>query len=276
MAVLGPGRVPADQPILRADDLGVLRGDGVFETMHLRDGVPWLFEDHLARMARSAARMALNLPDAAALRELAATACDGWPVDVEGALRLVCTRGGERGGPVTVFATLNPVPESQLTARRDGVTVVTASLGYSIDARPQSPWLLGGVKALSYAVNMASQRWAADQSVDDVLWTSSEGYALEGPTSTLLWLEGDQLCTVPAEQTGILPGITAGWLLANAHQLGYRPHQRLVRPAELTQADGVWLVSSVRGAAHIRALDGVPLPPSPATAGIHKLLGHPG
>src|SRR5690606_2953038 len=33
VAVLGRGVVPADTPILRADDLGVLRGDGVFETL---------------------------------------------------------------------------------------------------------------------------------------------------------------------------------------------------------------------------------------------------
>ena len=53
MAVLGRGVVPADTPILRADDLGALRGDGIFETMHVRRGHAWLLDEHLARMARS-------------------------------------------------------------------------------------------------------------------------------------------------------------------------------------------------------------------------------
>lgn len=275
VAVLGQGRVSADTPILRADDLGVLRGDGVFETLHVRDGSPWLLTEHLARMAASAARMALDLPDAATLRELAATACEGWPAGVEGALRLVCTRGPEGGGPVTVFATLRPVPESVLTARREGITLATATLGINIDARVGAPWLLGGVKALSYAVNMASQRWAASQAVDDVLWTSAEGYVLEAPTSSVVWLEDDYLCTVPSEETGILPGTTAAWLLDHADQLGYRARRRLVRPAELVGAAGVWLTSSLRGAVPVRMLDGVPLSSSPATAAIQKLLGHP-
>ena len=275
VVVLGRGRVPAGTPILRADDLGVLRGDGVFETLHVRGGRPWLLDEHLARMANSASRLALDLPEPAVLRELASQAYDGWPADVEGALRLVCTRGPEDGGPVTMYATLRPISPALRAARRNGVRLATATLGITAGVRPKSPWLLGGVKALSYAVNMASQRWADAQSLDDVLWTSADGYALEAPTSTLVWLDGDELCTVPSDTTGVLPGTTAGWLLAHAAQLGWRAAQRLVRPAELAGTDGVWLTSSVRGAAPVRQLDGAEFRRSPATATIQQLLGHP-
>jgi 4-amino-4-deoxychorismate lyase len=282
LVVQGRGVVPADTPVLRADDLGVLRGDGVFETMHVRsDGrggtAPWLIDEHLARMARSAARMELALPGDAALRELAALACAQWPAGVEGALRLVCTRGAEAtaaaGGPVTCFAALNPISPATVAARRDGITVATISLGYPADARTAAPWLLGGVKSLSYAINMASQRWALAQGVDDALWVSEDGYALEGPTSTLVWRTGDTLNTVPVETTGILPGTTARHLLDTAGDLGLTAAERMVTPAELAGADGVWLLSSVRGVAEIRAVDGVALAPSPHT---EKLRGHLG
>jgi 4-amino-4-deoxychorismate lyase len=275
VAVLGKGRVPADTPILRADDLGVLRGDGVFETIHVRGGKPWLLDEHLARMARSAARLELDLPDRAALTELAATACEGWPGELESALRLVCTRGPERGGDVTVFATLGPIPPAVRAARRDGVAVATATLGFAAAARAEAPWLLGGVKALSYAVNMASQRWAHARRLDDVLWVSSDGYALEAPTSTLIWLTGGALCTVPADQTGILPGTTVGWLLDHAAALGLATAERMVRPAELVTTGEAWLASSVRGVVPIRELDGQALPASPHTPAIQQLLGHP-
>ena len=52
VAVLGRGVVPADEPVLRADDRGAVHGDGLFETMHVRDGRPWLVDEHLARLAR--------------------------------------------------------------------------------------------------------------------------------------------------------------------------------------------------------------------------------
>jgi 4-amino-4-deoxychorismate lyase len=184
LALLGVGVVPADTPVLRADDLGVLRGDGIFETMHVRGGVPWLIDAHLDRMARSAARLALELPPRAALVELAGQACAAWPSDVEGALRLVCTRGPEDGGPVTVYATVASISPTQVAGRVDGVSVVTATLGVPAEVRPDAPWLLGGAKTLSYAVNMASLRWAAGQGVGDVLWVSVDGFALEAPTAT--------------------------------------------------------------------------------------------
>jgi 4-amino-4-deoxychorismate lyase len=273
VAVLGRGVVPAQTPILRADDLGALRGDGIFETMHVRAGRPWLIDDHLARMSRSARLLDLDLPPHQALTELAGQALAEWPDGVEGALRLVCTRGGEDGGPVTVFATLAPVGAGQIRGRREGISLATASLGVAADARTAAPWLLGGAKTLSYAVNMASQRWAAEQGVDDVLWISGDGYALEAPTATLVWLAGDTLWTVPAAPTGILPGITARWLLDHASELGYAAGERMIRPAELTAVDGAWLASSVRGLAEIRSLDGKPLGPAADTARIQALLG---
>jgi 4-amino-4-deoxychorismate lyase len=275
VAVLGRGVVPADTPILRADDLGALRGDGIFETVHVRGGRPWLLDEHLARMAVSAARLELDLPPAGALVELAEQALHGWPAGVEGALRIVCTRGGEDGGPVTVFATLTEVAARQLHHRREGIAVGTATLGYPAGARTDAPWLLGGAKTVSYAVNMASQRWATAQGLDDVLWVSGDGWALEAPTANLVWLSDGRLWTVPAKITGILAGITTRWLLEHAGELGLAAGERMIRPADLVSADGVWLASSVRGLAEIRVLDGKPLGPSPETGRMQALLGFP-
>ena len=275
VAVLGRGVVPADTPILRADDLGVLRGDGIFETMHVRGGRPWLLDEHLARMARSAARLELALPPAADLAALTGEICAQWPATQEGGLRLVCTRGAEGGGGpglVTVFATVSPVGEATVRARREGVAVTTANLGYAADARDAAPWLLGGAKTLSYAVNMAALRWAGARGADDMLWVSADGWALEAPTASLLWLDGDRLCTVPTGRTGILPGCTVRHLLDNAAALGFTATERMVRPADLVRADGAWLTSSVRGIAPIRALDGAPLPASGHTARLREAL----
>jgi 4-amino-4-deoxychorismate lyase len=166
------------------------------------------------------------------------------------------------------------VGEATLRARRDGLAVATATLGLAASVRASAPWLLGGAKTLSYAVNMASQRWAQSVGADDVLWLSSDGYVLEAPTSNLVWRDGYRLATVPAEATGILPGTTARFLLDHAGTLGLSAVERLVTPTELSTVDGVWLLSSVRGIAEIRSLDGVPLGPSPDTARLQELLGY--
>jgi 4-amino-4-deoxychorismate lyase len=273
--VLGHGVLPADTPILAADDLGVLRGDGIFETMHVRAGRPWLLDEHLARMARSARLLELPLPPRSALADLADQALAAWDPGIEGALRLVCTRGPEDGGRVTVYATASPIGAATLRARREGIAVLTASLGFPAAARSAAPWLLGGAKTLSYAVNMASQRWAATQGADDVLWLSTDGYALEAPTATLVWLAGSTLWTVPAEATGILAGTTVRWLFEHAGELDLGTGERLVGLDELTGADGIWLVSSVRGIAEVRSLDGTVRKPAEDTDRLATLLGFP-
>jgi 4-amino-4-deoxychorismate lyase len=273
VAGLGRGVVPPETPILRADDLGALRGDGIFETLHVRRGRPWLIDEHLRRMSGSAARLDLALPPADALADLIETTLAGWPEDVEGAVRVVCTRGAEAGSEVTVFATVTAIAPSVVQARRNGITLATASLGLAADARERAPWLLGGAKTISYAVNMASQRWAQEQGVDDVLWVSADGFALEGPTSTLIWLEGTTLCTVPVEMTGILAGTTARWLLERADSFGYDADERMITPAALATVAGAWFTSSVRGVVEIRAIDGVAMTAAKDTVRMRELLG---
>ncbi|MEH1102409.1 aminotransferase class IV [Micromonospora sp. CPCC 205561] len=275
IAVPGRGLVPPGEPVLRGDDRGVLHGDGLFETMHLRDGRPWLRDAHLARLARAAAAVELPLPAAEVLVELLETVSAGWPAEVEGALRLVCTRGPEGGGTPTVYATLGEVPAAARAARRDGIAVATLPLGVAARVRAELDWLPAGVKSTSYAASTAARRWAARVGVDDALWVSTDGYALEGPTANLVWLTGETLCAVPAAETGILPGVTAAWLLAHAADLGLRADERLVTPAGLRTADGAWLTSSVRGLAEIRTLDAVPLRRSPHTPALRALLAFP-
>ncbi|MFF5053517.1 aminotransferase class IV [Micromonospora sp. NPDC000663] len=275
IAVLGRGLIPADEPVLRGDDLGVLRGDGLFESMHLRQGRPWLRDEHLARLTTAAATVDLDLPPTEALIDLLDTVRAGWPAAVEGALRLVCTRGSEAGGPPTVYATLTEVPASSQAARRNGITVAILPLGVPADARTGLDWLPAGIKSTSYAVNSAARRWARRAGVDDVLWVSSDGYALEGPIANVVWLTGGTLCTVPAATTGILPGTTVAWLLAHAGELGLDAAERMVTPAELHDAEGVWFSSSVRGLTEVRMLDGVRRDPCPRTPALHAVLGFP-
>jgi len=274
LAVLGRGVVPLDTPLLRADDVGATRGDGAFETMHVREGEAWLLDRHLSRLETSAKRLDLELPPTTAIADLIATALSVWPAGREGGVKLVCTRGPEEGGGPTVYALVFPIGIGPLRQRRQGVRVASAPVGYTADARAAAPWLLGGVKSLSYAMNMAALRWAAAQGLDDVLFVSSDGQVLEGPTSTVVWAVDDTLCTVP-DDTGILPGITTAYLFDNADELGLATARRRATLDDLLAADGVWLCSSVRGITQITELDGKPLADPGLTPALRDVLGFP-
>ncbi|WP_089157490.1 aminotransferase class IV [Micromonospora sp. NBS 11-29] len=275
VAVLGRGLVPAGEPVLRGDDRGVLHGDGLFETLHLRAGRPWLRDAHLARLRAGATAIDLPLPPVGALVELLDAVCAGWPVGTEGALRLVCTRGPEGGGEPTVYATLGEVPAAARRARRDGVTVATLPLGVAARSRPELGWLPTGLKSTSYAPNTAARRWAQRAGVDDVLWVSTDGYVLEAPSANVVWLRAGRLLTVPAAATGVLPGVTAQHLLTRAPELGLTAGEHLPTPTELQEAEAIWLTSSLRGLTEITSLNGLPRPRSPRTPHLQSLLAFP-
>jgi hypothetical protein len=61
-ALLDGTLLPPEAPLLRPDDLGVLRGEGVFETTLVVDGVARDLDDHLARLAISAEMTGLVVP----------------------------------------------------------------------------------------------------------------------------------------------------------------------------------------------------------------------
>lgn len=274
LAVLGRGVLPVDTPIARADDTGLTRGDGIFETVHVRHGKPWLLDEHLTRMVGSARLLGIDLPPAAELTDLVDSVLVDAVDDEEVAVKIVCTRGPEGDNRPTVFATMFDVSPGQRAGRRDGVSVVTVSLGVPADVRSGAPWLLGGAKTLSYAVNMAALRYASAAGADDALMLSTEGTVLEAPTATVVWAVSGALRTVPVD-TGILPGTTANYLLARAEELGLRAERTRIHVDELYAADEAWLCSSVRGAARVTALDGKPMGECGLTAGVQKILGFP-
>ena len=250
-------------PVLRADDLGVSRGESVFETLRIAGGRPAYLDLHLSRLARSAERVAIELPRG--WEQLARVASEAYGQD-EGMLRLTCSKGTPGGSPVG-FAVASQVPAETLRARQYGVRVVTLTLGVAADQRAAAPWLLGGVKSTSYAVNMASIRQAEAQGAQDAIWVSSDGQVLEAPTATVAWVTGGVLVTPPAEEVGTLPGTTAHVAL------GLAPVPVEVRRGtveELRAADEVMLLSSVRGVAPVVELDGRALPVGPVTAGLRQ------
>jgi 4-amino-4-deoxychorismate lyase len=237
-------------------DLGITRGDGIFDAFSLSKGRTHSVDAHLRRFAASAAQLDLPTPDAVAWR----SAIDAVAAEIrelpEATIKIVMTRGieGDPDARPTGWVYGWPAPD-HTAARTTGVSVVTLDRGYRHDAEQASPWLLLGAKSLSYAVNKAVMREAARRGADDVIFVSSDGFVLEGPSSSVLFRRGNTLWT-PGTGIGILEGTTQGDLFAWAAQQGMETGFQLLTPAELATADAIWLVSSGRHVAPVKALDG--------------------
>jgi len=258
IALLDGSVLDGDTPLLTADDLGVLRGDGVFETLLAVGGWPRKLDAHLARLANSTAMLGLPAPDSTAWRRAVAALCDAWRTGGgtgELVIKLVITRGRDEHGPPTCYALSMPVPELTLRQRRDGIAVLALDRGYPAGIGDRAPWLLVGAKTLSYAVNMAALRHAQANGADDVVFVSGDGWVLEGPTASVVIADGRTLRTPPVA-AGILPGTTQQQLFAAAEAAGWATKSEPLRLADLYRADAVWLISSVRQLVRVHTLDG--------------------
>ena len=260
------------QPQLMATDLGATRGDGVFESMLAVAGRTRKVQAHLDRLAGSARALDLDIPDQAAWRRAIDTGVAAFrsdnpaasPDEDEAVVKLLVTRGVEGAPAPTCWVQVSRVGAAGRRQREAGIDVILLDRGYDSGAAERAPWLLIGAKTLSYAINMAALRHAHKQGADDVIFTSSDGRVLEGPTSTVLLAqveEADDGETVkrlitPQLDSGILAGTSQGALFAAAKAAGWELGYGPLEPQDLFDADAVWLISSIRLLAPVNHIDG--------------------
>jgi len=251
LAQLGRGVVPADEPVLRADDDGVLRGRAVFETLRVYDGRPFELHPHFDRLKASARRLRLPEPPLADLQSLAhdALAAANEPNCV---LRFLWT-------PDTGLALVSALPHELDELRERGLRLRVCEWATGA---------LAGAKSVSYAENMAAQQSAVEEGLDDALFVGADGIVLEAPTANVWFREGGTLHT-PSLDLPILAGVTRAVML----QLAELPVEQGRYPLErLLAADEVFLTSSVREVMPVVQVGEQAFAPGEAAAGLQNAL----
>ncbi|KJL28680.1 aminodeoxychorismate lyase [Microbacterium oxydans] len=249
--------VDAAAPALSVGELSTQRGDGVFESIGVVDGHAQEVVPHLDRLAHSARLCDLPEPNAQQWHQAIDQAAAGCGKG-EAVIKLILSRGIEHGPTPTAWVTAAPAPDFSAVRQR-GIRVVTLDRGYDLGAAERAPWLLLGAKTLSYAVNMAALREAHRRDADDAIFLSSDGFVLEAPTASLILRFGDRFVT-PAPNGGILHGTTQLSMYEYLATRGLETGYDRIPASDLPRADAAWLVSSVRLAAAVTAIDGHELP----------------
>ena len=250
VAVSGRGLVDPDEPVVHADDEGFLRGRGAFETTRVYGGRPFRLGDHIARLQASAARLGLPPLDPGEIEALAAQALHAADAS-EAFLRLYATPGREGSGRPVVLALVGILPSDLEDLRTRGLGLVSVPLGLDVSGS----WPLGGVKSMSYAVNMMAVDEAKRQDGDDALFLAQGRVVLECPTANIWWRAGSELHT-PSLELGILAGVTRAVLLERLADLGYVLREGMFEVEALAEADEAFTSSSVREVMPVVALDG--------------------
>jgi branched-chain amino acid aminotransferase len=245
--ILDGTAVPAEAAVISVFDIGFQRGYGCFEAMRSYDGRIFRLDEHLRRLAGSAERMGIPLPERA---DLARWCLDRAEAAGDGVVRLLVSGGTDLTTPgfesrVVVFAErLADLPEI-----------------LSVQVRP-APWHpdgrsseLTGAKTLSYGPNVAAGMAARREGFDDALLVGRSGAVLEGPTYSVAWVV-DGTVNTPALDLGVLPSITRSAALEVAAASSIPVREGSFPLDVVLAADEVLAMSTLREIRPIGRVDG--------------------
>jgi branched-chain amino acid aminotransferase len=226
-------------------DRGFLYGDSVFETIRTYGGEPFALGEHMARLARSAERVAIAMPLSPADFGMEVRLAVRAARNPESYARAMLTRGSGpvgldpalAGAPLRVIL-VEPLTPLPATMYRDGVAVVTVRTERAADAAH-------GAKVGNYLGSLLALRQARARGAHEALVLDAAGRVVEGTTSNVFSVRAGEL-TTPPEQAGILVGITRAHVLDLCAEKGLRVHLAPLSPDDLAAADEVFICSSMR------------------------------
>lgn len=255
LANLNGQLMPLDEVRIPALDRGFLFGDAVYEVIRVYQGRPWLFEEHLGRLARSLAAIRIGGVDRERLgrrvRETIAAA------SVREAIVYIQVTRGVAPRSHTFPASASPLEllyvrefiDPYASARREGASVVT---------RPDIRWGRCDIKSTNLLANVLAAQEAKEAGCLEALLYLPDGTLTEGThTSFFGVLEGTVL-TAP-NSPDILPGITRGLILRLMGRAGIAVREHVLKRDDLGRVSELFLTGTTTEVMPVVRVDGQPV-----------------
>lgn len=246
-------------------DRGLNYGDGLFETMLLKNGTVRRIDAHLQRLAVGCKRLGIECPSASTLHDEISRACTNVAA---GVVKVVLTRGagarGYRSDPAaapTRIVSLHP-PIAQPVGR---LRIRWCEMRLS-----RNP-ALAGIKHLNRLEQVLAQNEWHDSDIGEGLMLDSEGELVSATAANLFIVRGGDLVTSDLRYCGIR-GVMRAAVLQRAQALGMTVHEEPLWPEDIESASEVFLTNAVRGIRPVTSLDEHGWPIGPITQALQKAL----
>ncbi len=250
---------PPEEAYVSVFDRGFLFGDGVYETARTYFGRPFLLDRHLARLQRSADRLWMPIPGGLHGLEHEIRRSLEAARNADSYLRIMVTRGSRPGfvnldaataGDGLIVIIVRPLEAFDPACYAEGVDValvgVTRTGKRSLDPK---------IKSGNYLNNIIALHEARRQGAFECLMPNQDGYITEGSTSNVFLVKRGALRT-PSLECGLLDGITRSFLFEIAAEAGYRIREEKLLPADVFDADEVFITSSLKEVMPVRSVSG--------------------
>lgn len=246
--------IPAQEALVPVDDRGFLFADGVYEVVLCNDGRPFLFDEHMRRMAQGLSALRIRFDELDALRDVAQRLLEENRLeDGLATIYVQVTRGvaprkhafPPNGTPPTVYVAARPFQRHPNEFFSNGVEAITV---------PDTRWSRCDIKSIALLPNVLANQQAKEAGAFEALLVR-DGIVLEGSHSNLLGVFDGTLVTYPVCNY-ILPGITRARLLALARELGIPTMEAPIHLQDLARADEMFLAGTTTEVMPLVRIDG--------------------
>lgn len=267
---------------VNAADRGLNYGDGLFETLRVRNGQIRFWQSHMDRLEIGCKALGIERPDQAVLLREVHTVIAGRPDCV---VKIVVTRGVPaahmaRGYapplqcPVTRIVSSWALPEGQATTV-EGVRNPAdpshnpAGLRVRIcELRLANQPVLAGIKHLNRLEQVMARAEWDDPEISEGILLDENNFVVCGTASNIFVVSSGQLLTPRLDRCGVR-GVLRGEIL---RAFTSRCEQRRVSMAMLDEADEVFLCNTVRGVMPVGRIDDRQYNLGPVTAQVREWL----
>lgn len=239
---------------LSASDRGLMYGDGVFRTIHVRAGRPLWWSAHIAKLAADAERLAIPAPPPEDWDRDVSTLLASTPADC--VLKLVLTRGPATRGyrPAGRAMPTRLLIASAWPAHVETVAARGAHLHLCHMRLSEQP-RLAGIKHLNRLEHvLAAMEWS-DPTIDEGLLLDAAGRVICAVSGNVFIYRDGALYTPRVDRCGVA-GLARERLMGVARDLKLNVHETDIYLDQLLDADEVMLTNSLIKIWRVARLDG--------------------
>lgn len=226
---------------------GFQYGDGLFETIEIRQNTPIFFEQHLQRLSHDSQRLHLPKLDLDLIRTEAKQLCENAGNAV---LKIIITRGsGGRGyrqpeniEPTRILS-LHPFPDYPQSYYTNGIVARICETRLGLNPA------LAGMKHLNRLEQVLARAEWNDVAIHEGIMLDIENRVIEGTMTNLFYAKHGKLFTASLQKSGIV-GILRGWIF---QQMPVVEQDFFVE--DLLQAEEIFVCNSIMGICGVRQIE---------------------
>ena len=240
-------------------DRGFLYGDSVYEVTRSYEGIPFLLEEHLDRLWRSASLVGMDLTTSKEEISKNIYQCIEMLKIENVYIRIIVTRGE---GPLDLDPTIPTKNNVIIIAKKQlpnpswwyekGVSFIITNV-LKIPKKTIDP----NCKSGNYLPNIMAMKEAKEAGAFDAMMLNHKGYITEGTTNNSWMIDKKNTIITPPLKAGILQGLTREVLIQLIKKKKLDFEERNFTPEEIMKAKEVFLTSSTKEIVPITKIDNV-------------------